>query len=130
MPAPDQVMVLGRADDVLKVGGVKFAPHPREAQIRAIDGVEDAVLVAVPNASGVDELYVVMELRPSARMGPMRDRIGEVLAPYARAFLLREITPLPRTGTGKVQRSEVRKLLGAGVNCPSTARYTVPHRSR
>jgi AMP-binding enzyme len=46
MPAPDRLVVMGRADDMLDVGGVKLSPGPIEAQIKAIDGIRDAVLLS------------------------------------------------------------------------------------
>jgi acyl-coenzyme A synthetase/AMP-(fatty) acid ligase len=111
LAAPNRLVVLGRADDVLNVGGVKFAPLPLEQRIKAIEGVNEAVLIAMPNATGMDELNVVMELQASARLQPIRARIGEIVAPYVRIYHVHDVASLPRTTTGKVRRNDVRALL-------------------
>lgn len=108
MPAPGQLIVLGRADNLLNIGGVKVPPEPLEARIRMLEGVRDAVLLAAPGALGVNDLTVVVEPEPSGLPATMRDGLAAILAPVARSFRLRVEAALPRTLTGKVRRDAVR----------------------
>lgn len=108
MPAPGTLIVLGRADNMLNIGGVKVPPEPLEARIRALDGVRDAVLLASPGALGMNELTVVLEAGPSGLPATVRDGLTRILAPVARTFRLRVEPALPRTLTGKVRREAIR----------------------
>src|SRR3954449_5887221 len=47
IPEPGKLVVLGRADDMLNIGGVKVPPAPLEDAVKAIPGVIDAVLLNV-----------------------------------------------------------------------------------
>lgn len=108
MPAPGTLIVLGRADNMLNIGGVKVPPEPLEARIRALDGVRDAVLLASPGALGVNKLTVVLETGPSGLPATVRDDLMRILGPVARTFRLRVEPALPRTLTGKVRREAIQ----------------------
>lgn len=112
MPAPDRLILLGRVDDMLNLGGIKVAPDPLEDQIRALDGVQDAAVVALPNAQGITELTVALCLTPGADPDAVHRGIGPIVAPHAPYFIVRHMSSLPRTETGKPQRGEIRRLLG------------------
>jgi O-succinylbenzoic acid--CoA ligase len=47
--ADGTLTVLGRIDDVIVTGGINVAPGPVEAAIKRLAGVEDAVVVGVPD---------------------------------------------------------------------------------
>lgn len=111
MPAPDQVVVLGRADDMVSIGGVKFAPHGLEGRIRALPGLREAVLVARTLPDGEEELAVVLETDLPALTPGLQHEIVSILAgtvPRFRPWLLPD---LPRTETGKVRRADIRRLV-------------------
>jgi acyl-coenzyme A synthetase/AMP-(fatty) acid ligase len=113
MPEPGKLIVLGRADDMLNVGGMKVPPWPIEERIRSVEDVTDAVLICHTNATGTDELHLFIECRAAAAY----PRIGFAIAPFLDQYRPR-ITPhygtkLPRTGTGKVQRTMLRDHLEA-----------------
>ena len=74
MPAPDRLVVLRRADDMLNVGGVRIAPQPLEDRIKAIEGVADTVPVALPGHA----------------------LIGETIPPCVQTFAVRITDNLPR----------------------------------
>lgn len=111
MPAPNQLVLLGRVDDMLNLGGIKVPPDPLEDRIRALDGVADAAVVTLPNAEGIEELTVALCLRPGASPDTIHQRIAPIVAPHAPYFVARHLPSLPRTETGKPQRTEIRRLL-------------------
>ena len=111
MPAAGRLVVLGRADDMLNLGGVKVAPQPLEQRITAIEGVADAVLLAEQTLAGTPAVQVVLQLQSSADLAALHERIAPILAPHVANFTLRAMTALPRTETGKVQRGALRRAL-------------------
>ncbi|HEY1411481.1 MAG TPA: class I adenylate-forming enzyme family protein [Rhodopila sp.] len=113
-PAPDQLAVVGRADDMLNIGGVKVPPQPIEDGIKAIDGVTDAVLLSIEDSLGLSELHLVVE-RPDAARDEELDRLIRPLVHYhGRDFVAHYRDSLPRTDSGKVRRGALKQLIAAG----------------
>lgn len=111
MPAPDKLVVLGRADDMLNIGGVKISPCGLEDRIRALNSVADTVLLALPDHNGTAQLTVTIELRDADAGALLQEHVGEIVRPYVDEFAIRIVDSLPRTDTGKVIRAEVRRML-------------------
>jgi acyl-coenzyme A synthetase/AMP-(fatty) acid ligase len=109
---PDgQLVVLGRADDMLNIGGVKVPPHPIEAEISAMPDVGEAVLLGIENTRGVYELHLVVE-----RPDPIEDidvhrRIRRAIHQSGRDFVTHYVDCLPRTETGKIMRGALRRMI-------------------
>ncbi len=91
---------LGRADDVLKVGGIWVSPAEVEAAV-----------VGVPDADGLDKPLAYVVPRPGAEIDPDEViafcRVG--LAAFKRPRAVLTLAELPRTATGKVQRFRLRE---------------------
>jgi acyl-coenzyme A synthetase/AMP-(fatty) acid ligase len=108
--ADGQLVVTGRTTEVLNRGGVVVAPEAIEEVLRGFPGVEDVVVVGVPSASGIDEIWAAIV--PSGQV----DAQGILNAARVR---LMERTPdrlfqvgrLPRAESGKVMRNAVRDEL-------------------
>jgi len=111
MPQPGKLILLGRADDMINLGGLKFAPYPIEEQIRAIDGVIDAVLIGSQNAAGSDELHVFIERSDLALDRTIAPRITSLLIGRVSAYHIHYADQMPRTSTGKIQRNLLRQSL-------------------
>ena len=111
MPEPGRLVVLGRADEMLNLSGIKIAPHPIEARIRAIDGVTDAVLLGLDDAFGTSTLHVVIERDDPVLDRQMEARIVPLLIGHVTSFELHCVDRLPRTQTGKVQRNLLKQSL-------------------
>ena len=107
IPEPGRLMVLGRADDMLNIGGEKVAPGPLEDRIKAFPGVRDAVLIAPPSATDVGRLVVAVAC-DGGRLPPGLDAEARRLVPLSiqKIFVL-PLASFPRTETGKVRRSEI-----------------------
>jgi acyl-CoA synthetase (AMP-forming)/AMP-acid ligase II len=107
-PAPGKLVVLGRADDMLNIGGVKVPPLPLEDDLRRIPGVSDAVLMSIASPNEVGILLAAVETtsdRPPADLGA---QVSAVLSRYVRNFELMPLRWFPRTQTGKVRRQEIK----------------------
>ena len=101
------MVVVGRADDVLNVGGVKFSPAPIEAQIRTIDGITDTALLSIDGANQAATLLVAIETANGEVPPGLVERINPIVSPYQRTFELAVMQRFPRTETGKLKRKEL-----------------------
>ncbi len=106
---------LGRADDVLKVGGIWVSPTEVETRLLEHPGLAEAVVVGVPDADGLDKPVAFVVARPGVTIDPDEIiafcRAG--LASFKRPRLVIEVSELPKTATGKIQRYRLRKLATA-----------------
>ena len=118
MPDARTLVVWGRADDWVNLGGIKFAPAVQEQRIAALAGVRDAALLAIPDPQGLDRLHVVLEADDPAVVDRHRDALVEILSGTVDVFIPHVLPAFPRTETGKTRRHALRRLL-APPACPS-----------
>jgi benzoate-CoA ligase family protein len=112
---------LGRSDDVLKVSGMWVSPAEVETRLRAHPAVEQAVVVAIPDADGLDKSVACVVAR--AGTDPADSDLIEWcragLSSFKRPRHVLFLAEFPLTATGKVQRFRLREhaitVLGAGV---------------
>jgi acyl-CoA synthetase (AMP-forming)/AMP-acid ligase II len=113
-PAPDRLVVLGRADDLLNVGGEKLAPGPLETELCAVCDVDAAVLLTIPDAAGVERLCAVVERHDAAVEAEVRGRVEAFLRPYAEGVRVVFLAEFPRNDSGKIRRDALRSMVGGG----------------
>ncbi|MBW0118171.1 AMP-binding enzyme, partial [Pseudonocardia abyssalis] len=108
---------LGRADDVLKVGGIWVSPSEVETRLMEHPGLAEAVVVGVPDTDGLDKPVAYVVPKPGVVVDADEViafcRAG--LAAFKRPRLVVEVSELPRTATGKIQRFRLRELAAATV---------------
>jgi len=102
---------LGRIDDVMKAGGQWVSPGEVEARLRAHPGVEQAVVVAVPDSDGLDKPVACVVAKAGA--APAEDELIAFcragLAAFKRPRRILFLPEFPLTATGKVQRFKLRE---------------------
>jgi benzoate-CoA ligase family protein len=103
----------GRADDLLKVGGIYVAPIEIE---RALDGhpavAECAVVGYTEDGLQRPRAYVVVADGHAASdelAGALRDHVRATLSPHKYPRDIRFVAELPRTGSGKIDRQALRQ---------------------
>jgi acyl-coenzyme A synthetase/AMP-(fatty) acid ligase len=106
-----RIRILGRAGDVLNIGGQKLATGPLEQELRQILDVENVCLFQGVDGDGVEELVIVLEadeLPPEAVI----ERVTANVRVFDRVRV-EAVRPFPRTTTGmhKIQRRELRKMV-------------------
>ena len=111
MPEPGELIVLGRADDMINLGGIKLAPHAIEAQIKTIDRVSEAILIGVDNVMGIGELHVFVERNDPAADDVTEAQIASLLVGSAGPCFVHYVNDLPRTETGKVRRDQLHRFI-------------------
>lgn len=107
----------GRADDMLKVGGMWVAPAEVEARLVEHPAVLEAGVAGVADASGLTRPVAFVVLRPERAPSPalaaeLRELVGVRAARYKAPAAVHFVSELPKTATGKVQRFRLRTLLG------------------
>jgi len=109
--ADGSLTCLGRADDVLKVGGIWVAPAEVESRLLEHPAVAEAVVVGVPDGDGLDKPVAYVVPRDGAVVEP--DEIVAFcragLAAFKRPRQVVVLDELPKTATGKVQRYRLRE---------------------
>ena len=103
----------GRADDMLKVGGIWVSPVEVEATLvrhpavleAAVVGAEDTDRLVKPKA------FVVLKAEASggdALADELKAFVKDKIAPYKYPRWIEFVTDLPKTATGKIQRFKLR----------------------
>jgi crotonobetaine/carnitine-CoA ligase len=105
-----------RTKDMLKVGGENVASIEIERVVGAVDGVEEAIVVARPHAM-LDEVPVAFVVPVAAAAGRSPAQWQELVLARCRADLadfkvpreVHVITEVPRTSIGKVEKARLRR---------------------
>jgi acyl-CoA synthetase (AMP-forming)/AMP-acid ligase II len=111
---PDGRLVLeGRVDDRMNLGGFKFMPGALEAPALECPGVVDCAAFAAPDLQGIDHCWLAVVTVP----GFDRDRLAVHLSGYQGLPENRFawIDAIPRNAMGKVERGTLRDALIAAL---------------
>lgn len=101
---------LGRADDVVKVGGTRVSLLEIEQRARTLPGVDDVTVIAraISGARGHEILLAAAGAGWDAAR--MRGALGAWLPPVALPRRYRFVAELPRESTGKLRRDALLAL--------------------
>jgi long-chain acyl-CoA synthetase len=108
--------VTDRKKDMLLVNGINVYPREIEEIIYRYDGVKEASVVGKPDGRKGEQpvAFVVMEDGVSAQAIDLVSFLKPQLASYKVPQQIHFLESLPRTATGKVQKTRLRdKLVGA-----------------
>jgi acyl-coenzyme A synthetase/AMP-(fatty) acid ligase len=98
--------LLGRADDVINRGGVKFDPEMFESEMAKFSDVRDVALFGFLDATGMTRVCAAVVTGPgydgTAFEARCRDKLG-----FAAPDFLMEVRALPRNENGKLMRREL-----------------------
>lgn len=102
---------LGRADDILNIGGLKVPPAEIEDEIRQVPGVSSCAVIGVTDSDDLTRIVAYVAPRPDA--GPeLADRIRAELRTRLPAMKrpreIRVVDQLPTSSTGKIVRFAMR----------------------
>ncbi|MCP2243433.1 AMP-binding protein [Lentzea aerocolonigenes] len=99
---------LGRLDHQVKVRGYRVELGEVEAALRAVPGVRDAVVVAVPGRRGETNLAAACTGEPGDALTALRARLPEYMVPET----LTVLDTLPLNANGKIDRRALGALVG------------------
>ncbi len=102
----------GRADELLRIAGQWVKPMEVEEAVLADAGIREAACVVVPDRDGFERLALfVVAAIPGEGRTLAEARCSQALPQYSRPKWICEVSELPRTPTGKVQRFRLRERL-------------------
>ena len=104
----------GRADDMLKVGGIWVSPVEIENTLLEHPVVQEAGVIGRRDADDLEKpmAYVVLAAgnQPSAELArELQDFVRSKIAEYKRPRWVEFVEALPKTATGKTQRFKLRQ---------------------
>jgi 4-hydroxybenzoate-CoA ligase len=106
----------GRADDMLKVGGIWVAPFEVEQALVSHSSVLEAAVVGHPDADGLIKPRALVVLQadgaerdPDALRGELQRHVKARVGPWKYPRWIEFVDVLPKTATGKVQRFKLRE---------------------
>ncbi|MDP4138087.1 MAG: surfactin non-ribosomal peptide synthetase SrfAA, partial [Bacillota bacterium] len=116
---------LGREDDQVKVRGYRIELGEIEAVIQQAPDVAKAVVLARPDEQGNLEVCAYVVQKPGSEFAPagLREHAARQLPDYMVPAYFTEVTEIPLTPSGKVDR---RKLFALEVKAVSGTAYTAP----
>lgn len=105
----------GRGDDVIKSSGYRIGPSEIETVVDSHPEVLECVVVGLPDPDRGQIVTAVVRLAPEADVDVVGDQIitmtRERIGKHACVRRVEVLDELPKTVTGKLQRSVVRRLL-------------------
>jgi len=113
---PDGYLFIdGRRDDLVISGGVNVYPAEVEAALSEVDGVADVAVFGLPDAHWGERVCAAVVPTAGATRTGLVDAVAahasSRLAPFKRPKQYVVVDALPRTATGKIQRSRLRERL-------------------
>lgn len=103
----------GRADDMLKVGGIWASPMEIESTLMSHDAVLECAVVAQTDQSDLVKPKAYVVLKDGVNATPEMEEAlitfcREQMASYKRPRWIEFVNELPKTATGKIQRFKLR----------------------
>ncbi|MBI4264603.1 MAG: benzoate-CoA ligase family protein [Acidobacteria bacterium] len=103
----------GRVDDMLKAGGIWVSPTEIESTLRQHDAVYECAVMGYPDKDQLVKPKAFVSLRPGYSASPdLETQLIEYckanMAAYKRPRWIEFMDELPKTATGKIQRSALR----------------------
>lgn len=109
------VFITGRKKDLIIRGGVNVSPRAVEEAILSHPGVRDVAVVGLPHELFGEEVVAVVAPATRGDWDSLRESLAshcrEKLAETCRPSRFFEMPSLPRSSTGKVQKSNLRSML-------------------
>lgn len=106
--ADGYLLLGGRSDDVINLGGIKFDPAPVEQMLNAQPGVLESAVVAVDRPGGGRMAVGALVLTGEANLDTIRSGLQDE---GHRVRLLVGVESLPKNDNGKLMRAELSQQL-------------------
>lgn len=107
--SPTAFRILGREDDVIISGGIKYWPEAIEKKlVGQIAG--RYVISSMPDDKLGEKLVLVLECIP-ADSEAIQQKANEVLLPFERPREIHHLESFPETENGKIRRKEIKKRI-------------------
>lgn len=105
-----RVSVRGRVGFVINTGGEKLWPEDLEAVLATVTGVRDVAVTSVDDDEWGERIVALVVGDGTALDDAIMAVASERIGPWAKPKEIRYVAAIPRTGNGKVRRSELPNL--------------------
>ncbi len=99
--------LVGRADDILNIGGVKFKPETLEEKLRQAVSVTDLCIVELTDDAGLNRLCIVVVPQDGSDGSELKGQLSAHLPSNLGQVELVTAKHIPRTEMGKAKRNEL-----------------------
>lgn len=107
--SPTSFRILGRADDVIISGGIKYFPQAIEKKLEPMLS-ERFVISSQPDKTWGERLVLVIEGQPSD-IEEIEQKAAQLLSPFERPRSVYFIETFPQTLNGKIKRNDIKQLI-------------------
>jgi len=104
------IYVKGRKDDIIKHLGHRISPVEIEAAINSCEHVLESAVVGIENNDEKQIKAFVVLKNGLPDVQDINAHVRKLLPSFKRPQIIEFVNELPRTSTGKIKRSELRKL--------------------
>jgi len=127
-----ELNLLPREGNILNVDGIKLSGNDVDAAVRQQPGVQDAAAVSIVDANGRVRLAIAV-VTSEAGTGALVEAVRSAV-PHLPRFTLVQMSGIPRSAMGKLNRTEFGRLLSLALANPGAegnevARSIVAHDS-
>jgi o-succinylbenzoate---CoA ligase len=105
-----RVRVFGRLGFVINTGAEKLWPEDLEAVLATVRGVRDVAVTGVDDPEWGQRVLALVVSDDTTIDDVLRSAAADRLGPWAKPKEIRYVVAIPRTGNGKVRRSELANL--------------------
>ncbi len=104
-----QLVIEGRMDDLMNLGGHKILPAWVEQAALACDGVRDAAAFSFPDEDGIEHCSLAIVAAPGLVVSRLVDAL-QVQLKWLENIQVLPLDEIPRNHMGKVQRDRLRAI--------------------
>lgn len=105
-----RVSVRGRLGFVINTGGEKLWPEDLESVLAQLDGIDDVAVTSVSDGEW-GERVIALVVSGANHDQEIIALANERIGPWAKPKEIHYVSQIPRTGNGKIRRSELSSLL-------------------
>ena len=115
LQGPRRLQLVGREDELLNIGGIKFAPSALEAWVLQRATVGDIGVCAVRNSEGIEEICVAVA-NPGHDDADLMARVTAAFRDcHIGHFLVVKLPRIPRNANGKIERKRLAQIVADGM---------------
>jgi O-succinylbenzoic acid--CoA ligase len=107
--SPASFRILGRADDVIISGGIKYWPETIEKKLQQVI-LGRFVISSLPDQKLGEKLVLVIEGEPT-EIEIIQQKMAELLSPFERPKAIYFLDKFSETPNGKLKRNEIRQAI-------------------
>ena len=106
------LIIGGRSNEVINIGGIKFAPERLENIVLQCRGVKDAAVVAIASEAALPQICVAVTGDATIDRLEIVKQCGDGLR-VATPTMIKVLDAIPRNVTGKIMRDRLREIFAA-----------------